>query len=162
MKKMIQAAVSLCTLAISGIAAGACNVDISQLLYRAEQGDVRAQGDLAAEYFKGACVAKDYYEAVKWANKAAMRGDPAGQIILGMAYLGGEGGVPRSEYEAFTLWSRAAEQGAPFGQFLVGQAYLHGFGVAQDYDESMKWTRRSCNNGFSEACRLVRENLGRR
>jgi TPR repeat protein len=161
MKKMILASVYLCLLAVSGIAAG-CNVDISQLMYRAEQGDAGAQGALAVEYYKGECVAQNYYEAVKWANKAAMWGDSQGQIVMGMAYLTGDGGVPKSADEAFTWWSRAAEQNVPMGQFLVGYAYLHSIGVAQDYNKSMKWMRRACDNGEPNACRFVRDNLGRR
>ncbi len=57
----------------------------------AEQGNARAQYNLALMYANGKGVLKDDKEAIKWFTKAAEQGDADAQYNLGWMYANGEG-----------------------------------------------------------------------
>jgi TPR repeat protein len=81
-------------------------------------------------------------EQIGVVEKKAVRGDPAAQVELGIAYMKGDG-VPVDAVEAGKWFRRAAEQGDPAGEDRLGQMYLLGYGVAVDYTEAVKWLRRA-------------------
>jgi len=58
---------------------------------KAEQGDPKAQVNVANSYYFGTGVEKDIMQALVWYRKAAEQGNHWGQVILGAAYYGGEG-----------------------------------------------------------------------
>src|SRR5260370_4947229 len=56
---------------------------------RAEQGDPRAQFDLASGYYYGRGIPQDYAEALRWYKMAADQGEPRAEGALGEMYLTG-------------------------------------------------------------------------
>ncbi|HEY1188758.1 MAG TPA: SEL1-like repeat protein [Gemmata sp.] len=55
-------------------------VPLDSLVARAAKGDTRAQMDLAYRYRDGTGTKRDYAEAVRWAHRAADRGDPGARF----------------------------------------------------------------------------------
>lgn len=87
----------------------------------ADQGESRAQFNLAAMYDQGRGVQKDPKEAAKWMRKAADQGLAAGQFGLGSMYAHGRG-VPQNLTEAVNWYRKAADQDDP--PALNNLAYL--------------------------------------
>src|SRR2546426_8511516 len=58
---------------------------------RADQGDAKAQSELASMYFYSRGVPQDYAAAVRWARKAADQNDAKAQDGLGYMYYSGQG-----------------------------------------------------------------------
>src|SRR5208283_394967 len=76
----------------------------------AEQGDARAQSNLALMYANGRGVPQDYAAAVSWYLKAAEQGDAEAQSNLGLMYVNGRG-VPRDYVSALMWFNLAAAKG---------------------------------------------------
>jgi TPR repeat protein len=89
-------------------------------------------------------------QALSWALKAAERGRPNAQFIVGEMYSAGQG-TPHDETEATKWYRKAAEQGHPEAQYKLGTAYFNGTGVPKDNVEVLKWWRASAEQGFAEA-----------
>lgn len=70
--------------------------------------------------------------------RAAERGDPRAQAILGFMYEYGRR-LPQDFILAAKWYSRAAEQGEPHGQHFLGLLFDKGRGVPEDLVESYKW-----------------------
>ena len=121
----------------------------------AEQGDAKAQNNLAAMFSLGRGVAQDYVEAVKWYQRAAEQGDAAAQNNLGAMFEQGQG-VPQNYEDAVKWYRLAAEQGHAAAQKNLGTMYEQGQGVAQDFKEAVKWFQRAAQQGHAAA----QNNLG--
>ena len=76
----------------------------------ADQGNTKAQDDLAGMFFHGQGVPQDYSKALKWTRKAADQGDITAQYGLGLMYQLGQG-TPQEFTEAYKWFSLAASQG---------------------------------------------------
>jgi len=112
------------------------------LLPYAEQGDSRAQFQVAQTYSK----LERFVEAVTWARKAALQGNVRAALYLGRIYDFGEG-VPEDDEAAVKWYRKAAEGGDAQAQFNLGSMYRYGLGVEQDDEEAFKWTRKSALQG---------------
>ena len=73
-------------------------------MVKAEQGDPKAQVNVANSYYFGTGVEKNLRQALAWYRKAAEQGYDWGQVLLGAAYYGGEG-VPKDFAQAI-YWYR--------------------------------------------------------
>ncbi len=116
----------------------------------AEQGDARAQYNLAYMYGNGKGVQKDDYEAVKWLRKAAEQGDVSAQNNLGVMCEKGRG-VQKDFFEAVKWLRKAAEQGNANAQKNLGIMYEKGRGVQKDNYEAVKWYHKSAEQGDARA-----------
>ena len=128
------------------------------VMLAAEQGNARAQYQLAIMYFCGGGVPQDPAQAIKWARISAEQGNPDAQHFLGRAYVDGYGGLPKDESESVRWQLKAAEQRHPIAQAMVGDAYFNGFGVPQNRNQAIEWYRKaapgligSAENGMPEA-----------
>ena len=83
----------------------------------AEQGDAKAQSDLALMYHSGEGVPKNYKEAAKWYRKAAKQGHVKAQWNLGQMYRKGEG-VPQDYVEAYA-WYLLAKADETFASITI-------------------------------------------
>ena len=122
----------------------------ANLLSRAEQGDVRAQFDLAGNYKNGRGVTRDEFEAVRWYRLAADQGYLRAQLNLAIMYENGQG-VATDEAEAMRWYTLAAEQGDSYAQFCVGYMYENGLGAAPDINEATRWYRLAAAQGDPDA-----------
>jgi len=79
---------------------------------RAEQNDLESQNFLGIHYLLGLGVKRDFVQAKKWYEKAAIAGYPDAQRNLGMMYESGHG-LAR-DFESAYIWLYAAyRQGHP-------------------------------------------------
>ncbi|HKR94532.1 MAG TPA: tetratricopeptide repeat protein, partial [Candidatus Angelobacter sp.] len=86
----------------------------------AEQGDPRAQRDLAFMYERGFGVKADPAQAVEWNRKAAVQGNADAQLHLAKALDEGAGIKPDSE-EARKWYANAARQEQPAAQLEIAR-----------------------------------------
>lgn len=117
---------------------------------RAEQGDAKAQHDLAGMYYYGKGVPQDYAEAVTWYRKAAEQGNREAEYGLGLMYREGKG-VPQDPAQAINWCRRAAEQGYARAEYALGNVYHDGWQVPQDYDAAAAWYRKAAEQGYADA-----------
>jgi len=73
----------------------------------AQQGDSRAQNNLAGLYEEGAAVPKDFEEAMKWYKLAAEQGNGNSYVNLAQLYAGARGFKP--DYGQAYFWGLVAE-----------------------------------------------------
>ncbi len=109
-----------------------------EILTRVEQGDAKAQYNLALMYYKGKGVPQDDQEAAKWYRKAAEQGNAKAQYNLALMYYKGKG-VPQDDQEAAKWYRKAAEQGNAKAQNNLGFMYHEGKGVPQNYVQAHMW-----------------------
>ena len=97
----------------------------------ADNGDARAQFDLALMYHLGEGVSQNNAESVKYWRLLAMRGHPVSQYNLGASYLRGIG-VQMNYLKAFNWFRRSAMQKHIDGLFGMGTMYLNGYATPID------------------------------
>ena len=83
---------------------------IQQLKQQANQGDARAQYEMALCYYTGESTEKCYGQAVYWFKKAADQGHAGAHYFRACAYYAGRG-IKQSDEQASYWLTRAAEQG---------------------------------------------------
>lgn len=117
---------------------------------RADQGDAKAEFELAQMYYHGKGVPQNYAEAAQWCRKAADQGDAKAEYDLAHLYLQGEG-VPKDEAEALRWLHKSADQGNASAEYGLGFIYHEGRGVQQDYAEADRWYRKAADQGNAMA-----------
>jgi len=87
-------------------------------------------------------------------KRAAEKGIPDGQVLLGWCYYYGAG-VSQDWAIGGNWYRKAAEQGHAEGQYRFGLCYYKGEGVPEDEAEAVKWFRKAAEQGFAEAqCKI--------
>jgi hypothetical protein len=117
---------------------------------RAEQGDAKAQSDLASMYYHGKGVPQDYAEAARWYRRAAEQGNVKAEYGLGYMYSQRQG-LPRDYTEAANWYRKAAEQGDTKAQDGIAFLFYQGQGVTQDYTEAVRWYHKAADQGDAMA-----------
>jgi TPR repeat protein len=113
---------------------------------RAEQGDTKAQFDLASMYYYGKGVPQDYGEAARWYRRGAEQRNVKAEDGLGYMYFQGLA-VPQDYTEAANWYRKAADQGYAKAQYDLGNMYYQGNGLAQDYAAAVGWFRKAADQG---------------
>jgi TPR repeat protein len=124
--------------------------DFATLRSLAEQGDTRAQTNLALRYELGDGVQQDMAQAVAWYRRAAEQGFARAQTSLGYMYDEGRG-VSQNWTEARRWYEAAAAQGDARAQSNLGYMYDAARGVQQNYAEAMRLYRLAADQGFARA-----------
>jgi hypothetical protein len=83
-------------------------------------------------------------------RRAAERGDPAAQCLLGEMYATGNG-LLQDYAEALSWFRKAAAQHYAPAQFALGLMYRHGRGTREDMIEAARWYQRAPEQGHAEA-----------
>jgi TPR repeat protein len=104
----------------------------------AEQGNAKAQFNLAVMYDSGKGIRQDYAKAVKWYRKAAEQGNAKAQFNLAVMYQNGKG-VWQDYAKAVKWYRKAAEQGNAKAQFNLAVMYDSGHGVLQSSAVAADW-----------------------
>jgi hypothetical protein len=117
---------------------------------RAEQGDPKAESELAYMYSHGQGVDQDYGEALRWRRKAADQGYADGEAGLGYMYFHGQG-VAQDYGEAIRWYRMAADQGSAKAENSLALMYEQGQGVPQDYGEALRWYRKAADQANASA-----------
>ena len=95
------------------------DANVVELTSKAEQGDKKAQHQLAKMYANGIDVEQDYDMAVKWYQESANNGNVDALYDLGMCYYYGQG-VNQDYAKALELLTKAANSENKFAQFRLG------------------------------------------
>jgi TPR repeat protein len=123
-------------------------------IYKANNGDARAQYLRGLMCQCGDGVPRDYKEAINWYTKAAEQGYASAQSVLGEMYSIGSDlyeGVPQDYNGAAKWYTKAAEQGYASAQSSLGEMYYNGYGVPQDSNEAIKWCTKAAEQGYPSA-----------
>jgi len=121
-----------------------------KLKLRAEQGDAKAQYELAIKFMNGQGVAKNEAEGLKWLRKAAEQGDLNALHDMGVAYFNGLG-VPVNKEEGVKWYRKAAERGNENAQYDLGICLSHGFGTAKNDEHALFWFMQAAERGRADA-----------
>ncbi len=125
----------------------------------AQEGDLRAQYNLAVLYDKGLGATQDFSEAARWYLVAAERGHLDAQANLGFAYQQGRGVA--QDYTAAAHWYRAAaERGDIPAQANLGTLYTNGWGIARNDVLAHMWLNLAVSG--AEGRRFRRGLIGKR
>lgn len=99
----------------------------SDTMKKAEQGDPRAEYNVAVMYSLGEEVMRDKVQAVVWTRKSAEKGYPEAQVALGNMYVNGNyknEGVPK-DYRKGKEWiAKAAAHGHTWAAMLLNNMEL--------------------------------------
>ncbi len=158
LQKLLRLLLPVVVLISAGVFADNKNAqtDIQNLISQAEQGDTKAQYDLAFRLEMGIDIDKDCEKAVYWYTKAAKEGLAAAQFSLG--YLYNEGlGVKQDYKKAHQWYEKANNQGLAEAKYAIGALYYNGEGVEQDYRMAKKWFGEACDAGEAQSCEQYRQ-----
>lgn len=135
----------------------------------AEQGNAKAQYNLALFYHNGAGVEKSHDKALQWLEKAAAQHLPEAQLALGEALLYGEDGMttydapamqdqstpPQAQRErGIALITQAAEQGLSQAQESLGRHWLNGWRISEprgDVQKAAYWLEKAAAQNNANA-----------
>ena len=124
----------------AGQMAGAQTAGIDPaLMAKAAAGDPAAQVAVGECYASGTGVTQDYKLASEWYQKAADKGDIAGELHLAALYRDGGKDFPQDMVQAATWYLKAADKGDVSAQVTMGTLYSMGQGVDQNYAEAYYW-----------------------
>lgn len=126
---------------------GVIKLDLKITRKCAEEGNIRAQKDLAVAYASGRFgIAQNLDEALKWEVKAALQGDPEAQYDVGLSYE-----IKEDYKKAMEWYLKASDQNYGVAQLYIGMLYANGKGVSRDVDTAIAWYRKAAENGNESA-----------
>lgn len=91
-----------------------------------------------------------YLTAFKLAQKAAARGEPQANTLIGHIYKDGLG-VQKDDRKAVEYFKRAADMGDIQGTFALGLSYAKGQGVKKDFKVAGELFKKAALTGNAEA-----------
>ena len=130
-----------------------------ELLRKAEEGDPKAQLQLAGAYQEARGVEKNLRKALEWTQKSANQGYPLAITALGAKYFEGIG-INKDVDKAFELFQESAEKGCAGGQYNLAHIYYYGVGVPKDNEKAFHWIKMSAEQKNTEAIRLMKPKPG--
>lgn len=123
---------------------------INRLHELAEDGDDKAQVELAKRYYLGKDTSKNEKAGFEWFKKAASAGNVEGECELGFRYYFGNG-TERNLNKAIYWFRKAAKEGYAVAQNQLGVCYEEGIGVAVNFDKALEWYEQAADQGLEEA-----------
>lgn len=119
---------------------------IKQMKIDAEQGNAKAQSELANAYFVGIGVNKNLQEAIRLWRLAAEQGNGRANSMLGTLHYQGVG-VAKDSVEAIKYWQKGAEQYDTDAMSQLGYAYLVGDSLAKNTTMAYMWFNLAAAHG---------------
>jgi hypothetical protein len=128
-----------------------------KIIEGAVRGSMHDQHDLAAYYFAGAGITKNYKSAFKWNLNAAEQGLPEAQYNVGILYHHAIG-VDKNNKEAFKWFLKAAQQGHVTAQFIIGMVYEKSISTnKKNYEIAIQWYKKAAAQGYKKAQERITE-----
>ncbi len=90
-------------------------------------------------------------EALSWWSRAAQKGEPRAQNLLGLAYAEGRWGAELNSQLAISWFERGAEKGEKDAFVNLGEIYYLGESVPVDYPKALALFERAEEEGASRA-----------
>ena len=81
----------------------------------------------------------------------ALTGSAHAELLLGLRYLRGDGGMSPDQPKAAEWIGRAAQQHEPVAQYWLGTLYEHGDGVSANSSEAARWYEAAADQGNRKA-----------
>jgi len=119
-------------------------------LIEAIAGSAEEQWQYGLKYRYGRGVEKNYREAFRWFQSAALKGHATAQRDLGTLYRRGLG-VQRDFTQAAKWFRQSARQGNMKAERDLGILHQFGRGVPQDDAEAVRWYRKAADQGERKA-----------
>ncbi|MFY9656062.1 MAG: tetratricopeptide repeat protein, partial [Methylocystis sp.] len=130
--------------------AGAASARTGDVQALAEQGDAKAQYELATNLMSGHDPARNAKAAVRWLEKAANQGLALAQLRLGIIY--GRGlGVDRNFVLARKWFQAAAENGNALAMHNLAVLLTESRGHAPDHASADVWFRKAAELGIRDS-----------
>jgi hypothetical protein len=126
---------------------GHCHECYAHVSHVAPHGPAKAQNLLGQMYEEGLGVEKNIVEAIKWYERAAMRGIPEAENRLGHIYYRG-GAVGQDLQKARKWLARAAKHDVGEAQYTLGHMYQNGEGVPVNRQTAAGWLKKAAVHGF--------------
>ena len=123
--------------------------ELEELRNNAQNGDAKAQLELAIALRDGKGIPKNDAEAMRWAHQAADAGDTDAQDFVGFAYLRGAM-VKRNPALAIAYFKEAADDSAQ-AAFNLGQCYFGAQGTEQDCAKALEYWEKAASKGHGRA-----------
>jgi len=118
--------------------------NIEELQKLAEQGDAKAQKELAYLYLRGSVgLCRDGEKYLEWMTKVAEQGDAEAQFSLGFSFDKGADGVPQNQELSAKWFEMAAKQGYALAFWYIGDCYYSGKGVPKNYELAIAWLKKA-------------------
>lgn len=132
--------------------------DATQLLKKAQAGDLEARFTLAESYGgrENFGLKRDPGLAVDWYRKAAEKGHREAQFKLGECYFHGQG-VAQNHEEAVRWYLKSSQADLAEAQTMLGYCYMNGKGVAINVEEARLWLTKAAGQGDNSAVSLLKE-----
>jgi hypothetical protein len=125
-------------------------VEIGDLLEKAEAGDVSYEAKVGLAYCFGIGVPLDYQQGRVWLQKAADAHSPVAESALGWLYDKGLG-VPQDDHQAWHWYRAGATAGDANGQECVAEFYAAGRVVPKDDAQAAAWWTKAAAQGNTVA-----------
>jgi localization factor PodJL len=116
----------------------------------AASGDAAAEFILGAQYAEGRVVPRDFAEAAKWYEKAALQNIAPAQYRLASLYEKGLG-VPQNKDRARALYTQAAQAGNPRAMHNLAVLLAEGGNGQPDYEGAANWFRKAAQYGIRDS-----------
>ena len=121
-------------------------INFNKCKMAAEQGNAKAQYELAEYYLLGKGTAKNNSKVAYWYEKSAEQGYPEAQYELAnYCYYG------KDDSKAFSLYKEAAEKGHLMAQYELAHCYQYGVGVENDNDQAYFWYKKAAEKGYKDS-----------
>lgn len=117
-------------------------IEFETLRWHANRGNSEAQYNLGFTYKSGRLGEKNFVQARRWFEAAAMAGHAKAALRLGFLYIYGEG-VPVNEEAAVSWFIKAGQLGSERAAHIVGVYYVTGIGVPQDLKKGLMWLKKA-------------------
>lgn len=118
----------------------------------AEQGHVKAQFQLALNYWNGLRITQNYAEAHKWFLKAAEQNSSEAMMFLWRMYRDGDG-VAKDNTKAYEWCKKAAALDNAEALYFMGDYAERGVVIAKDELAAYCWYKMAADKGYSEGQR---------
>jgi TPR repeat protein len=102
-------------------------------------------------YEEGLGVEKNIGQAIRWYEKAAMRGLPEAENRLGHIYYHGSGNAGKDFKKAQKWLTRAANHDVAEAQHTLGHMYQEGEGVVTNKETAADLLNKAAANGYKDA-----------
>ena len=114
-------------------------------------GCYHCQGVMAYCYWSSCGILRNNAQSWELARKSSGNGSRYGQLVLGVLYENGVGGVAQDYSQAVALYRLAAAQNFDLAQNILGCMYEEGSGVAQDHSEALRLYQLAAAQGLPSA-----------
>ena len=115
--------------------------DLNELIQQADNADAESMKTAVMVMIADNCWKDHISQYIRYMTSLADNGDATGYILLGDAYLHGNG-VRQNPQKAIECYNQAAQKGEMFGYECIGMMYYEGTSIPQDYEKAFYYLKK--------------------